>query len=251
MSNMNSNTNKAEIELLISEMGMSPLSAKEYSDLMGFVGKIIITDAKLVNEYCSTYQKRVADLSNQVTELIMDTHKISDTLNICRSVLHCIDDYHHYKEETTNSSLIRIEYEHTEKEIRSFKRRLNTNLVQLEDNLNSFNSFRDSIQKCSYWICMYILGGKIKLKQVDDLLIAFRNGDLSRIKNYESAVIVMNSQNAFEKKLSSLSTSKALCSQLFASIEMEIKNIQEDISSINSVLNSTIPAFEQERSRIS
>ena len=51
MSN-NSFTNEAEIELLISEMGMSPLSAKEFSDLMDFVGKIIITDATLVNEYC-------------------------------------------------------------------------------------------------------------------------------------------------------------------------------------------------------
>ena len=86
--------------------------------------------------------------------------------------------------------------------------------------------------------------------QVDDLLIAYRSGDLSRIKTPEVAMTVINSKNTFEEKLSSLSTSKIIGSQLLASIEVEISSIQKNIDIISSLLNNTIPAFEQERSRI-
>ena len=87
--------------------------------------------------------------------------------------------------------------------------------------------------------------------QVDDLLIAYRSGDHSRIKTPEAAMTVINSKNTFEKKLSNLSTSKTIGSQLLASIEVEISNILKNIELISSLLNNTIPAFEQERSRIS
>ncbi len=251
MSNINSFTNEAEIGLLISEMGMSPLSATEFSNLMDFVGKIIITDATLVNEYGLVYQKRVKDLSGQIAELCVDNHSISDTQDIRQEVLSCIDSYLNYQEKTSNPELLRVEYEKASKKIRACKRILNSNLIQLEANLKSFDGFRNSISKCAYWISMFILGGKIKLKQVDDLLIAYRSGDLSRIKTPEAAMTVINSKNTFEEKLSSLSTSRVICSQLLASIEVEITSIQANLDIIYSLLNNTIPAFEQERSRIS
>ena len=250
MSN-NSFTNKAEIELLISEMGMSPLYAKEFSDLMDFVGKIIITDATLVNEYCSIYQKRIANLSDQITELCMENHSISDVQDIRQDVLFSIDGYLDYAKKTSNKELLRIEYESATKRIKACEKILYKYKIQLESNLKSFVDFRGSVNKCVYWISMYILGGKIKLMQVDDLLIAYRSGDHSRIKTPEAAMTVINSKNTFEKKLSNLSTSKTIGSQLLASIEVEISNILKNIELISSLLNNTIPAFEQERSRIS
>ena len=246
MSNNKPLVSRTEIELLISEMSMTPLSDEEYSRLMSYVDKIIITDTTLVNEYGVSYQNRFATLSSQGTEVIKDNKDITDTQDLIDKVLAAIDDFHDYRKETKNSALLRIRFNKAMSTIRSCKSSLRNNKLLLETNLETFNSLLASARKCEYWISMYLLAGRVKLKQVDALLALYRSGDRSMIKNAEVEAFVIKCMGVFEQQLTSLSLTRTICMQFLASIQIEVKNNQMAIKTITSILGATIPAFEQE-----
>lgn len=246
MSNNKPLVPRNEIELLISEMSMTPLSDEEYSRLMSFVDNIIITDSTLVNEYGSSYQNRFATLSSEGTEVIKDNKDITDTQDLIDKVLAAIDDFHDYRKETKNSALLRIRFNNAMNTIRSCKSSLRNNKLLLETNLETFNSLLTSARKCEYWISMYLLAGRIRLKQVDALLALYRSGDRSMIKNAEIEAFVIKRMGVFEQKLTTLSLTRTVCIQFIASVQLEIENNQRAIETISSVIGTTIPAFEQE-----
>ena len=248
MSNNNPLVTKTEVELLISVMGMTPLSDEEYSMLMSFVDTIIITDSTLVNEYGSTYQNRFATLSSKITKVIRDNKGIADTQDFIDKVLSTIDDFHNYQNETLNSALVRIRFTKAISIIRSCKSSLRNNKLLLETHIETFNNLLASARKCEYWISMYLLAGKIKLKQVDALLALYRSGDKSRIKNAEIEAFVLQCISVFESKLESLTYTRIICMQCMANIQIEIESNQLAIEMISSILCTTIPAFEQESS---
>ncbi|MBR3324513.1 MAG: toxic anion resistance protein [Clostridia bacterium] len=237
---------RAEIELLISEMSISPLSDKEYSRLISFVNQIIITDSTLVNEYGSLYQRRFAALSSKGTDVINDNKDITDTQELIDMILSAISDFHDYQIKTSNLDLVQIRFIQTMNTIRGCRSKLRNNKLLLETNLEAFNSLIVSVRKCEYWITMYLLAGRIKLKQVDALLALYRNGDRSRIKNAEIEAFVIRCMKVFEEKLTSLEYTRTICMQLLASLQIQIQNNQLTIETISSVIGATIPAFENE-----
>ena len=93
---------------------------------------------------------------------------------------------------------------------------------------------------------MYLLAGRVKLKQVDALLALYRSGDRSMIKNAEVEAFVIKCMGVFEQKLTTLSLTRTVCMQFMASVQLEIENNQRAIETISSVIGTTIPAFEQE-----
>lgn len=248
MSNNDSLVLSTQIELLISEMGMAPLSDEEYSTLMEFVDKIFITEPTIVNGYGNLYQTRFANFSGKVTEIIKSNQSITDTQKLIDEVLSTINNFNEYRRNTSNPSLVQASYAKAINTIRKCSRSLRNSKIVLETNIGTFKELLSEVRTCEYWISMYLLAGKIKINQVNALLASYRSGDKSRIKNAIVEALVIQSIKSFESKLESLECTRTSCMQYILSIQMEITNNNSAITAITSILSSTIPAFEHTHS---
>ena len=145
-----------------------------------------------------------------------------------------------------NPALVRIRFSQAMKAIKGYKSSLRYNKQLLQDNLETFNDFLNRLRNYEHMISLYILAGRIRLKQVDALLAEYGSGDRSRIKNDEIEGIVKNSKREFTEKLLLLEYARVNCQQTIAAMMIEIENNKMAIKTISSIINITIPAFENE-----
>ena len=251
MSNFETDNETVKLRLLISNMSNSPIpedfTIDDLKEIINFVDMIFITDSAIVNKFGEKYQQLAVQICRQISELITRNRSIQDNESLIDEISKTINSYHNFKSSTRDSSLLLSMFKKALRRVKQLGSKLENNMLFIEDNSDKARDFQRKLQKLDSIFSQYILAGEIKLYQVNQLFKDFDNGDRSKIKNANDKLYIKQCADLFKSKLESLKLTQTTCLQHNMLLKSESTNNDKILASIRGIIQTTIPAFEEEK----
>lgn len=242
-------------QAILDESALSPQERKMVAD---FSEKIDLTSTKMIMQYGSGSQKKIADFSETALNNVRtkDLGEVGDMLSTVVTELRSFDSEEEekglfgiFKKGSNKMAAMKTRYDKAEVNINKVVTELEKHQIQLLKDVALLDKMYELNQVYFKELSMYILAGKKKIQAVqqDDLpkLIARANEtglpEDAQAANDLSALI-----NRFEKKIHDLELTRMISIQMAPQIRLIQSNDTQMAEKIQSTLVNTIPLWKSQ-----
>ena len=235
------------------------LSEKDKKMIEDFVPKINLKDSTIVSNYGAGAQKKVADFSDSMLSSVKtkDLGEVGEMLaNVVTELKHFEEDeeepkgiFGFFKKQSNKLEAMKTRYNKAEANIDQIVKALEGHQIQLLKDSAMLDKMYEMNLAYYKELCLYIMAGKIKLKQVQE-------GELKELtakaqktgaaEDAQAANDLANLCNRFEKKLHDLDLTRMISIQMGPQIRLIQNNDTLMVDKIQSTLVNTIPLWKSQ-----
>lgn len=251
-------------ELALAEKKAEPevpqivLSEKDKKMVAEFIPKINIRDSTIVSNYGAGAQKKIADFSETMLAGVRtkDLGEVGEMLASVVTELKSFDEEEEqkgflgfFKKSSNKLTAMRARYDKAEANVNQIATALESHQVQLLKDTAMLDKMYDMNLAYYKELCLYIMAGKEKLRQV-------RENDLKELmdkaartgaaEDAQAANDLANLCDRFEKKLHDLELTRMISIQMGPQIRLVQNNDTLMVDKIQSTLVNTIPLWKSQ-----
>lgn len=223
------------------------LSSKELKQIEGFLAKIDISNSKFILEYANKIQD---EISSSCSKLLVITQDIPSNPEDIKKVIGDISNL------TTENEVgfferrkVKIQYTAVSKSLTALMDIFTSQQLVLIGKSRELKKLEQSTAKYRKWLFMHIQAGHIRLKSIKAQEIPSLASDAQKTGNImlaEKHSALLNSCDRFEKRLAALQNSMSLANLSLTQIRLVVKDIDERIEELSTILNTTIPNWKSQ-----
>ena len=223
------------------------LSEKDKKMIEDFVPKINLKDSTIVSNYGAGAQKKVADFSDSMLSSVKtkDLGEVGEMLASVVTELKGFEEeeeqkgiFGFFKKQSNKLEAMKTRYNKAEANIDQIVKALEGHQIQLLKDSAMLDKMYEMNLAYYKELCLYIMAGKIKLKQVQE-------GELKEL-TAQAANDLSNLCNRFEKKLHDLDLTRMISIQMGPQIRLIQNNDTLMVDKIQSTLVNTIPLWKSQ-----
>ena len=234
------------------------LSEKDKKMIEEFVPKINLKDSTIVSNYGAGAQKKVADFSDSMLSSVR-TKDLGEVGNMLANVVTELKGFEDeeeqkgflgfFKRQGNKLEAMKTRYNKAEANIDQIVKALEGHQIQLLKDSAMLDKMYEMNLAYYKELCLYIMAGKIKLKQVQE-------GELKELtekaqktgaaEDAQAANDLANLCNRFEKKLHDLDLTRMISIQMGPQIRLIQNNDTLMVDKIQSTLVNTIPLWKSQ-----
>ena len=234
------------------------LSEKDKKMVAEFIPKINIRDSTIVSNYGAGAQKKIADFSETMLAGVRtkDLGEVGEMLASVVTELKSFDEEEEqkgflgfFKKSSNKLTAMRARYDKAEANVNQIATALEGHQVQLLKDTAMLDKMYDMNLAYYKELCLYIMAGKEKLRQV-------RENDLKELmdkaartgasEDAQAANDLANLCDRFEKKLHDLELTRMISIQMGPQIRLVQNNDTLMVDKIQSTLVNTIPLWKSQ-----
>lgn len=234
------------------------LSEKDRKMIADFVPKINLRDSTIVSNYGSGAQKKIADFSESMLSSVK-TKDLGEVGEMLASVVTELKNFDQEEEQKgflgffkkTGNKLdaMKVRYNKAETNVNQIATALEGHQVQLLKDTAMLDKMYEMNLAYYKELCLYILAGKEKLKQVreNDLKeLMDKAAQTGAAEDAQAANDLANLCDRFEKKLHDLDLTRMISIQMGPQIRLVQNNDTLMVDKIQSTLVNTIPLWKSQ-----
>ena len=234
------------------------LSEKDRKMIVDFVPKINLRDSTIVSNYGSGAQKKIADFSESMLSSVK-TKDLGEVGEMLASVVTELKNFDQEEEQKgflgffkkTGNKLdaMKVRYNKAETNVNQIATALEGHQVQLLKDTAMLDKMYEMNLAYYKELCLYILAGKEKLKQVreNDLKeLMDKAAQTGAAEDAQAANDLANLCDRFEKKLHDLDLTRMISIQMGPQIRLVQNNDTLMVDKIQSTLVNTIPLWKSQ-----
>lgn len=234
------------------------LSEKDRKMIADFVPKINLRDSTIVSNYGSGAQKKIADFSESMLSSVK-TKDLGEVGEMLASVVTELKNFDQEEEQKgflgffkkTGNKLdaMKVRYNKAETNVNQIATALEGHQVQLLKDTAMLDKMYEMNLAYYKELCLYILAGKEKLKQVreNDLReLMDKAAQTGAAEDAQAANDLANLCDRFEKKLHDLDLTRMISIQMGPQIRLVQNNDTLMVDKIQSTLVNTIPLWKSQ-----
>ena len=234
------------------------LSEKDRKMIADFVPKINLRDSTIVSNYGSGAQKKIADFSESMLSSVK-TKDLGEVGEMLASVVTELKNFDQEEEQKgflgffkkTGNKLdaMKVRYNKAETNVNQIATALEGHQVQLLKDTAMLDKMYEMNLAYYKELCLYILAGKEKLKQVREIdlrELMDKAAQTGAAEDAQAANDLANLCDRFEKKLHDLDLTRMISIQMGPQIRLVQNNDTLMVDKIQSTLVNTIPLWKSQ-----
>lgn len=250
---------KAQEEAVTSTLDLSQLSEAEQKAVMEFARQIDITDTNTVLQYGAAAQKNIADFSETTLNNIRtkDMGEVGDMLS---SLVVELKGFNFspeekkglkglFKKATNHIAVLKAQYEKAEANVDKIVEMLEQHQITLLKDVALLDKMYQLNQTYFKELGMYILAGKIRLKELRETELAAlqkKAAETGLPEDAQAANDYANMLSRFEKKIHDLELTRMISIQMAPQIRLIQNNDSLMIEKIQTSIVNTIPLWKSQ-----
>ena len=234
------------------------LSEKDKKMIEDFVPKINLKDSTIVSNYGAGAQKKVADFSDSMLSSVKtkDLGEVGEMLANVVTELKGFEEeeeqkgiFGFFKKQSNKLEAMKTRYNKAEANIDQIVKALEGHQIQLLKDSAMLDKMYEMNLAYYKELCLYIMAGKIKLKQVQEgelKELTAKAQQTGAAEDAQAANELSNLCNRFEKKLHDLDLTRMISIQMGPQIRLIQNNDTLMVDKIQSTLVNTIPLWKSQ-----
>lgn len=221
------------------------LTEQDIREINSFVNQIDITDNVLVINYGKKQQEEIAKMFDTYSNIFdkIDAEQIHSLIQQTTSLI--TETTSSYKSNYKKLLSSRVKLKKSIKDVHSLANELSSQYLNIDDNNDALSECYSKILQLYELITKYIIAGEKKLAKAEINLADLKQNNSQSFDYVEEYSRMVQCVETFKEKLNSLRISQTSALQLTKQTELKINNNNALKETINSILNNTLPAFEQ------
>ena len=223
-----------------------------------FVPKINLKDSTIVSNYGAGAQKKVADFSDSMLSSVKtkDLGEVGEMLANVVTELKGFEEeeeqkgiFGFFKKQSNKLEAMKTRYNKAEANIDQIVKALEGHQIQLLKDSAMLDKMYEMNLAYYKELCLYIMAGKIKLKQVQEgelKELTAKAQQTGAAEDAQAANDLSNLCNRFEKKLHDLDLTRMISIQMGPQIRLIQNNDTLMVDKIQSTLVNTIPLWKSQ-----
>ena len=234
------------------------LSEKDKKMIEDFVPKINLKDSTIVSNYGAGAQKKVADFSDSMLSSVKtkDLGEVGEMLANVVTELKGFEEeeeqkgiFGFFKKQSNKLEAMKTRYNKAEANIDQIVKALEGHQIQLLKDSAMLDKMYEMNLAYYKELCLYIMAGKIKLKQVQEgelKELTAKAQQTGAAEDAQAANDLANLCNRFEKKLHDLDLTRMISIQMGPQIRLIQSNDTMMAEKIQTTIVNTIPLWKNQ-----
>lgn len=220
-------------------------SEKEWNEIRLFAEKIYVTNTQLVRDYGLSWQKKAADLCSSTPKKLPGPDAVKECTNAVREAAVIIAAQERKETLWGNIARDKEDWSLFISRVEECGRRAKDMALILTDRAEDLSDKRKKIHKVTCTLRKYLEAGRLRQKQVWDILDIYDRGGRCVITSDTDRAYTGRCLKEFDSRLSSIETSIRLCMQEEAAVLIEEESCHKAIAAAEDLIKVTIPALNQ------